>query len=86
MELTGKCHNYRPQIKIPRDSRTQTISMILHKLYMRPNKIIKCVLGNGFKILGRVSTDFFQEKIIILCMLKEISPSKVHSIVKLQKT
>ena len=53
---------------------------------VRPNKKISVFWVTGLKILGRVDTHFFKlffilEKYIILCILKGISPFKMHKII-----
>ena len=59
---------------------------VLKILVLRPNKTISVFPVAGLKILGRVGTHiflifFFQEKNIILCILKDISPFKMHNII-----
>ena len=58
-----------------------------HGDQVRPTKKISVFRGNGRKILGRVGTHIFLnfflfwKKDIILCILKEISPFKIHKII-----
>ena len=60
------------------------LSNIQNSLFtLRPDQKNKCVSGNGSEILGRVGTHiffliFFSGKNIILCILKGISPFKMH--------
>ena len=48
---------------------------------LRPNKKISVFLVTGLKILGCVGTHFFSGKNIILCILKGISPFKMHKFI-----
>ena len=47
---------------------------------VRPNKKLSVFQVNGLKIFGWLGTHFFSEKYIILCILKGISPFKMHKI------
>ena len=55
---------------------------------MRPNEKRSVFPVTGLKILGRVGTHsfFFLEKYIFFCVLKGISPFKMHKIIFLKKT
>ena len=74
------------------EKNTFLFCFMLLKCLVRPNKKDKFVSGNGLtglKILGRVSTQifiFFWKKNKILCILKGISPFKMHKIIFFQKT
>ena len=50
-------------------------------LSIRPNKKRCVFLVTGLKILGMVGTHFFSKKNIVLCILKGISPFKMHKII-----
>ena len=56
--------------------------MVCHAL-IRPNKKISVILVTGLKILGRIGTHiiFFWEKYVILCILKDEMPFKMHKII-----
>ena len=56
------------------------------RFQIRPNKKKSVFLVTGLKILGRVGTHifliiFFSVKNVILCILKGISPFKMHKII-----
>ena len=60
--------------------------MITHHTCIRPNKKISVFRVTGLKILGRVGTQVFFKLnwgggVIILCILKGISPFKMHNII-----
>ena len=52
---------------------------------LRPNKKISVFRVMGLKILGRIGTHIFKKKFwkknTILCILKDISPFKMHRII-----
>ena len=48
---------------------------------LRPNKALSVFQITGAKILGRVGSRIFSGKKIIVCILKGISPFKMHKII-----
>ena len=87
IEKLVHCHVERDILDSRRDNWHQNNG----STWLRPNKKISVFRVTVLKILGTIGhifllTIFFLKKNIILCILKGISPFKMHKIILIQKT